>query len=111
MQLVGATWWFIRWPFLMEGLFFGVIGAVISYVIIIGILLMMSQALKLSELTLVLPYNGIDITGILAGLAIMMIGLGASVGFFGSLKTVNTFLGRDKRVHSHQKRATRTESG
>ena len=98
MQLVGATWWFIRWPFLMEGLFFGVIGAVISYLIIIGILLMMSEALKLSELTLAMPYIGIDISGIMIGLATLMIGMGAVVGFFGSLKTVNSFLGRDNEI-------------
>ena len=26
MKLVGATNWFIRWPFLLEGLFLGVLG-------------------------------------------------------------------------------------
>ena len=27
MKLVGATNWFIRWPFLLEGLFLGVLGS------------------------------------------------------------------------------------
>jgi len=30
MQLVGATSWFIRWPFLLEGMVFGAIGALIA---------------------------------------------------------------------------------
>lgn len=32
MQLVGATDWFIRWPFLLEGTFQGLIGATVSCV-------------------------------------------------------------------------------
>ncbi|MGI5876429.1 MAG: permease-like cell division protein FtsX [Dethiobacteria bacterium] len=34
MKYVGATNWFIRWPFLFEGLFLGLIGALIPVVII-----------------------------------------------------------------------------
>ena len=30
MKYVGATNWFIRWPFLLEGLFLGFIGGVIA---------------------------------------------------------------------------------
>ena len=34
MQLVGATWWFIRWPFLFEGVFIGLIGSVIALCVV-----------------------------------------------------------------------------
>ena len=98
MQLVGATWWFIRWPFLLEGLFFGMVGALISFAIILGLLLMMGEVLRLSELTLALPYIGLNINGIMVGLGFLMVGLGAVVGFFGSFKTVNTFLGRETEI-------------
>ena len=30
MRLVGATNWFIRWPFMVEGLFCGLVGAAIA---------------------------------------------------------------------------------
>lgn len=30
MKLIGATEWFIRWPFIIEGLFIGIIGGIIS---------------------------------------------------------------------------------
>ncbi len=39
MKYVGATNWFIRWPFLLEGMFMGFIGAVIASVFLIQIYL------------------------------------------------------------------------
>ncbi|MBN2083074.1 hypothetical protein JW859_12820 [bacterium] len=99
MQLVGATWWFIRWPFLFEGVFFGTVGAIVASLIIWALLLMMSEALKLSELTLALPYFGLNTGGIFVVLALLLLSLGGLVGFFGSLRTVNTFLGRETEVN------------
>jgi cell division transport system permease protein len=95
MQLVGATWWFIRWPFLFEGLFFGLTGAAAALVLIVGLMTAIAQALKLSELSLALPNVGVDQNTILIGLGLMLLGLGMIVGFFGSLRTVNTFLQRE----------------
>ncbi|MGI5838072.1 MAG: permease-like cell division protein FtsX [bacterium] len=34
MKLVGATDWYIRWPFLLEGMFIGVVGALTSSVLL-----------------------------------------------------------------------------
>jgi len=31
MRLIGATNWHIRWPFILEGMFYGVIGAFIGW--------------------------------------------------------------------------------
>ena len=31
MRLIGATSWYIRWPFILEGVFYGIIGAVIGW--------------------------------------------------------------------------------
>lgn len=42
MKLVGATNWFIRWPFLLEGLFLGVLGSIIP----IGLILVMYNSLQ-----------------------------------------------------------------
>jgi cell division transport system permease protein len=34
MKLVGATDWFVRWPFIVEGLFVGVVGAAVAVLIV-----------------------------------------------------------------------------
>jgi cell division transport system permease protein len=39
MKLIGATNWYIRWPFMFEGIVYGVIGSVIGWVIATGVLL------------------------------------------------------------------------
>lgn len=33
MKLIGASNWYIRWPFIFEGMFYGVVGAVIGWII------------------------------------------------------------------------------
>lgn len=95
MQLVGATWWFIRWPFIFEGIFFGFFGASLAYLIILGLLVSMKQALALSDLSAAMPSLGVDERFLFLALASLLIGLGVTVGFFGSLKTVNNFLSRE----------------
>ena len=35
MKFVGATDWFIRWPFIIEGIFIGIIGSIVSIALII----------------------------------------------------------------------------
>ena len=41
MKLVGATNWFIRWPFMLEGLVQGLVGAIVA----IGLMLLVNQTL------------------------------------------------------------------
>jgi len=33
MRLIGATSWYIRWPFILEGVFYGILGALVGWVI------------------------------------------------------------------------------
>jgi cell division transport system permease protein len=39
MRLIGAGSWYIRWPFILEGIFYGFVGAVIGWFISVGALL------------------------------------------------------------------------
>ncbi len=104
MQLVGATWWFIRWPFLFEGMFIGIVGAFFASVVVWIILAAMSSALKGWELDMVIPAFGIDQRGIYLGMALLLLCLGVTVGFSGSLKTVNNFLRKESQVSIDSKK-------
>src|SRR6185437_13153206 len=33
MQLIGATRWYISWPFIYEGMFYGLVGTVVGWVV------------------------------------------------------------------------------
>lgn len=39
MKLIGASSWYIRWPFIIEGVTYGVVGALIGWSISVGVLL------------------------------------------------------------------------
>lgn len=39
MRLIGATSWYIRWPFIIEGIFYGVMGALIGWLIATSVLI------------------------------------------------------------------------
>lgn len=98
MQLVGATWWFIRWPFLFEGMFIGAVGALFASMVVWAILAVISGAMKGWQLDMVLPAFGIDQRGIYLGMAFLLLSLGVTVGFSGSLRTVNSYLRKESQI-------------
>lgn len=94
MQLVGATNWFIRWPFLYEGIFFGVVGALVAAG---SIYLLGEVALgTLASLKIFLPQI-LDLRLLLSVDALVLLMLGLSVGFLSSLFTSNRFLSSEYR--------------
>src|SRR3990167_3895717 len=38
MKLIGATNWYIRWPFVLEGIFYGILGALVGWSLASGAL-------------------------------------------------------------------------
>jgi cell division transport system permease protein len=92
MQLVGATWWFIRWPFIFEGVFFGMLGGALSLLVIWILMVALAQTLQATKMNMALPWLGLTEVDLFIGLGLLLLGLGATVGFFSSLKTVNGFL-------------------
>ncbi len=90
MRLVGATNWFIRWPFIIEGLIFGLIGAVAAVLLLLfAKFLIVDRVLDVSNS----PLNSADDTSLgLSLLALIMIGSGAVLGALGSGITLRRFL-------------------
>jgi cell division transport system permease protein len=87
MKLVGATDWFVRWPFILEGVIGGLLGAVLASIIVfIGYRL--TVAVTAGGL-FAIPFNGALTVVVLAGL----FGGGGLIGAVGSYFGVRRFLG------------------
>ena len=90
MRLVGATNNFIRWPFLLEGLTLGIMGALIPVVVLVGgynvIYKMMTAKLAGTMFTL-LPFSPF-----VYQLSAMLFIIGAFIGMWGSVMSIRKFL-------------------
>lgn len=88
MQLVGAADWFIRWPFILEGVTQGVIGAALASMLIdVSYRIVVPQLQKsISFLPILLP------GAIMPYLNIGLITMGCLVGALGSFISVNRYL-------------------
>jgi cell division transport system permease protein len=90
MKLVGATNWFIRWPFMIEGVICGMVGAVIAVLMLLAVkLAVVDTFFSLSDS----PFAGDSgATLSFTTLAAWMILAGAAVGAAGSVITLGRFL-------------------
>lgn len=90
MKLVGATNSFIRWPFFIEGLLLGVLGAITPIVILLlgyqQLLLAVGETLSINFFALLPIY---PLAYQIAGL---LLGIGAFIGVWGSVTSVRRFL-------------------
>lgn len=90
MKLVGATNWFIRWPFVIEGALIGLIGAIIPA----GIL----SFVYLNGFKIAMDYLGgtyfalLPPNPYLIQLVLLMLGMGFLIGSIGSTLSIRKFL-------------------
>lgn len=88
MQLVGATNWTIRWPFVLEGLLTGLIGALVGLAV-----LWPSYRALAPKLALNLPFLPLNLAAVPIGdLALELLAVGALVGMLASLFSVSRHL-------------------
>ena len=89
LRLIGASKWYIRWPFLFEGLFYGIIAAMIGWLICVSLLLYLTPSLEsfLSGVPL-FPISPIFLLELLLGSIL----IGVGVGMIGSLLAVWRYL-------------------
>lgn len=88
MKLVGATDWFVRWPFLLEGVYLGIAGAFISVIILLeGYSILYGHSAGLASF-LPLLTRGEIIPKLIASLFAM----GILFGALGSLLSVKRYL-------------------
>ncbi|WP_242216746.1 permease-like cell division protein FtsX [Bacillus cereus group sp. BfR-BA-01380] len=90
MKLVGATNWFIRWPFLLEGLFLGALGSIIPIIMILtsyNSLQSMFNEQFAGTIFELLPYSPFVFE-----LSALLMLIGALIGMWGSVMSIRRFL-------------------
>ncbi|HMM48899.1 MAG TPA: permease-like cell division protein FtsX [Miltoncostaeaceae bacterium] len=90
MKLVGATNWFIRWPFVIEGIICGLAGAVASVALLYAVKVGVVDQ-WIGEAQTPLSEDNVQTVGF-ASLALILVGSGALVGALGSGLTLRRFL-------------------
>ena len=88
MQLVGATHWFIRCPYILEGFFHGFLGALLAL-----ILLWVSYGQVVLYVQKQLPFIPfLSVRMVLFQLTLILIITGSFLGVFASLMSLRRFL-------------------
>lgn len=91
MKYVGATNWFIRWPFFIEGTFLGLLGSGIALLIIYFSYRYLYN-LATTSLYVMLTAYLVPITKIIDNLLLMFIVLGSGIGALGSITSMKKYL-------------------
>lgn len=90
MKMCGATNWFVRWPFVFEGILLGLMGAVAAFFLQWGVYALIERAIVATDgaaLLTLLPYSA------LAGRVLgIFCGTGLVIGVGGSLIAIRKFL-------------------
>ncbi len=90
MKMVGATSAFIRWPFVVEGLFLGIVGAFIAYVAQWGIYTLIEDRIISSSGLAFMEVIDFHVIAIPLLIAFTVVGL--CVGVIGSLVAIKNYL-------------------
>ena len=98
MKAVGATNWFIRWPFMIEGMLLGVIAGLVSFGVLAGLYQGMVYVFK-DLLTIFTPVPFGGYAGYILGI---FMAIGIFTGSFGSLISMGKYLKEQGSVVSEE---------
>jgi len=90
MKFVGASNWFIRFPFVVEGLVLGILGGVIGFLLEWGIYDVVTNRIMtglMGNLVTVIPFGSVSVQVLL-----IYLGVGIVVGGFGSSIAIRNYL-------------------
>jgi cell division transport system permease protein len=90
MRLVGASNWFIRWPFFFEGAFIGVVGAVFPIAFCLAMYQAVLSVLNAGETFGILKLMPMMSLAAYVGGSVLVLGI--LIGVFGSIISVRRFL-------------------
>lgn len=88
MKYIGATDWFIKWPFIIEGTFIGLIGAIISFILISLMYVYLGGFVENKFFV----FEVMAFSDIFKYNLFFLLAFGILIGFTGSLLSVRKFL-------------------
>ena len=93
-RLLGASSWYIRWPFIFEGILYGVIGAVVAWTISYGILFIDESFYRVGLYTRLIATASQSLSTplFMGALLVIELSLGIILGFLGSFLAVLRYL-------------------
>ena len=98
MKAVGATNWFIRWPFMIEGMVIGITSGLVSFALLAGLYQGMIYVFK-NMLAIFTPVSFGDYAGTIL---LIFMGIGIFTGSFGSLLSMGKYLKEQGSVVSEE---------
>ena len=90
MKAVGATNWFIRWPFMIEGMILGTISGIVSLVVLWG-LYAVAEKVFAQTLSLI-GFSLVPFSGYWWQILLVFVAIGLFTGGFGSLVSMAKYL-------------------
>jgi cell division transport system permease protein len=91
MKFVGATDWFVRMPFIIEGIAVGIIGAIVSTVVLGAAYYYLSGIVK-NQMIGFMSISLMPFNQIITSMAMLLITVGIIIGATGSLISVRKFI-------------------
>ena len=89
MKLVGAGAWYVRTPFIFEGVFYGLFSALLASLVLLGLFLWMLPVLQSTFVDIPIFHNKVQTFGlVLAGEVLV----GSVIGIVGSLVATRKYL-------------------
>ena len=88
MKYIGATDWFIRLPFLIEGIVIGLIGSLLSIVCVTMLYNSVHDFIVTNLLTLLNGFHLLEVKEIMRGLIPLYLTIGMGIGLVGSAASV-----------------------
>lgn len=90
MKSVGATKWFIRWPFMVEGIVLGIISGLVSLAIVFGIY--QAGASAMGDMLSILSSKPAPFADYALMMLVAFISVGVVTGAIGSIVSMNKYL-------------------
>jgi cell division transport system permease protein len=92
MKYIGATDWFIRWPFIYEGILIGIMGAIIAFLLVAYIYSFVEPRLSSYVVEFGKEFSTVKFGSVWGTLALIYAGISAVIGASGSIMSIRKHL-------------------